>query len=91
MKLSKRDAQRLFTKLELEHKRSTGHVYGWLVVDGKRVLPMHYSHGRGDMPGHVPDRFRKAMHLDRDEFGLMVGCTMTRRAYVDLLREKGIC
>lgn len=90
MTLTKADAQRIFRKLDLQAKRSTKHVYGWLVVDGQRVLTLHYSHGRGDMPGHVPDRFRKAMHLNRTEFADMVGCTMGREEYVALLRQRGV-
>lgn len=91
MKLTKRDAARIFDKLEVQERRATGHVYGWLVVDGRRVLPLHYSHGRGEMPGKVPERFRKAMHLDHFEFGRMVGCTMKRDEYVALLRSRGVC
>jgi hypothetical protein len=87
---TKRDAERIFRKLDLQDKRNTKHVYGWLIVDGKRVLPLHYSHGRGDMPGHVPERFRNAMHLNRGEFAEMVGCTMTREEYVRVLRRRGI-
>jgi hypothetical protein len=87
---TKRDAERVFNKLELQQRRNTKHVYGWLIVDGRRVLPLHYSHGRGDMPGHIPDRFRGAMHLTKMEFAEMVGCTMTRDKYVALLRERGV-
>lgn len=90
MGFTKRDAERVFNKLELQQRRNTKHVYGWLIVDDRRVLPLHYSHGRGDMPGHVPDRFRSAMCLTKTEFAAMVRCTMTRDEYVALLRERGV-
>jgi hypothetical protein len=88
--LRKADAERIFRKLELKDTRSKKHVHGWLMVDGQRVLPLHYSLGRGDMPGHVPERFRKAMRLDRAEFREMVNCKMTRAAYLRLLRSRGV-
>jgi hypothetical protein len=90
VRLLKSDAERIFRKLNLQQRRNTKHVYGWLIVDGKRVLPLHYSYGRGEMPGHVPDRFRAAMHLDRPQFANMVRCTMSREEYVAILRERGL-
>lgn len=90
MQLTTAEAARIFDKLRIQPKHSTHHIAGFLVVDGKKVLPLHYSHGRKSMPGHVPDRFRRAMHLDRDEFADMKRCHMKRDRYVEILREKGV-
>lgn len=89
-RVTKADAAKIFDKLEVQGRRNTKHVYGWFVVDGKRVLPLHYSYGRGEMPGHVPDRFRSSLKLDREQFAAMVGCKMKRDEYVSVLRQRGI-
>lgn len=90
MQVSAGELQRIFRKLEIEPKESPHHVAGWLVVDGKRVLPLHYSHGRKDMPGNVPHRFRKSLHLDVDEFLVFKRCKMGRDEYLEVLRARGV-
>lgn len=90
MQLSTAELKRIFRKLEIEPKQSTHHVAGWLVVDGKRILPLHYSHGRKDMPGHVPHRFRKALYLEPEEFRVFKKCHMDKGEYLALLRQRGV-
>jgi len=90
VQLSRREIESIFKKLRLEPKKSTHHLAGWLVVDGKRILPLHYSHSRKDMPGNVPHRFRKSMLLTGPEFNDMKACTMSREAYIELLRGRGL-
>ena len=89
MQLSTGEARKIFRKLEVEPKRSTHHEAGWFVVDGQRVLPLHYSRGNKDMPGHVPDKFRKSLRLSTREFTDLKKCPLSREMYVELLRERG--
>jgi exoribonuclease II len=42
MQLKKQDIHKLFQKLKLE-VRATDHIYGWLVVDGKKILRVQLS------------------------------------------------
>ncbi len=90
MQLSTREAGRIFRKLEVHEKRSTHHVAGFVMVEGKKVLPVHYSRGNKDMKGPVPRRFSKSLHLSEDEFTQLKSCTMSRDAYVQTLRERGV-
>jgi hypothetical protein len=90
MQVSVRELERIFAKLDLQAKSSNHHITGWLVVDGRRVLPLHYSKGRKDLPGNVPERFRRSMFLEPDEFADMKRCTMTRVEYVQILRDRGV-
>jgi hypothetical protein len=90
MQLTTRQASRIFRKLGVNAKRSTHHVAGFVLIDGKRVLPVHYSHGNKDMKGPVPHRFRKSLRLSEDEFAALRDCTLSRDAYVQLLRDRGI-
>lgn len=90
MQLTTREASRIFRKLEVEEKRSTHHVAGFVVIDGKKVLPVHYSRGRKDMKGPVPRRFSRSLCLSDEEFALLKSCTMSRAEYVQILRDRGV-
>ena len=90
MQLTTRQASRVFRKLEVREKRSTHHVAGFVVVDGKKVLPVHYSHGNKDMKGPVPHRFRKSLRLSEAEFAELRDCTLSREEYFQLLRDRGV-
>lgn len=90
MQLSTKQAGKIFRKLRVEVKRSRHHVAGFVVVDGRKVLPVHYSRGSKDLPGPVPHRFRKSLHLTVSEFESLRDCTLSRDEFVALLKERGI-
>jgi hypothetical protein len=90
MQLSTREAAKIFRKLEIRPAKSSHHVRGFLVVDGVKVLPLHYSHGHKDLPGNVPRRFAKSLKLTPAEFAELKRCTMSRDNYLELLIERGI-
>lgn len=89
MQLSTREAERIFDKLDVEVVKSTHHVRGFVTYRGTRILPLHYSNGRKDMPGHVPKRFAKSLKLSLSEFAELKQCTMTKETYFRILLEKG--
>ena len=86
MQFSTSDAARVFRKLEIQTVTCKHHVRGFLVVDGKRVLALHYSNGRKDMPGRVPQLFRQSLHLSLEDFSTLMGCTLSRAEYISILR-----
>lgn len=88
MQVKKKDAQKVFSKLQVSERRSTHHVAGVVEVDGVLTIPVYYSHGRGDMPGRVGDKFRKSLFVSEDEFRQLVGCTMPRDGWQALVRER---
>lgn len=90
MQLKTKDAAKIFRKLEVEEVKSRHHVRGFLVVNGVRVLPLHYSHGNKELPGPVPKRFASSLRLNRREFTELKQCTMSRLAYLDVLAGRGI-
>jgi hypothetical protein len=90
MQLTTRQAARIFRKLEVIEKKSTHHVAGFVMVDGKKALPVHYSHGNKDMKGPVPHRFRRSLYLNESEFVALRDCTLSRQDYIALLRTKGV-
>lgn len=90
MQLSTREAEEIFSKLRVEAKRSSHHVAGFVVVNGVKVLPVHYSFGKKALPGNVPQRFRQSLRLTTPEFANLKSCKLSRDDYIELLRLKGI-
>jgi hypothetical protein len=90
VQLSTREAERIFAKLGVEPVTSTHHNRGFVTYQGVRLLPVYYSRGRKDMPGHVPKRFARSLMLTLDEFSVLKKCTMTRDEYFEILRRRGV-
>lgn len=90
MQLTTREAERIFKKLEVESVKSTHHIRGFVTYKGVRLLPVHYSNGRKDMPGHVPKRFAKSLNLSLGEFAELKRCTMSQEAYFKIQAERGL-
>jgi hypothetical protein len=90
MHLTTTEAAKVCKKLEIEIVECKHHVRGFLIVEGRRIFPVHYSNGRKDLPGDVPHRFRKVLHLSVDEFRAFLECTLSRGEYIALLGKRGV-
>jgi len=88
MQLKKQEVQKIFKKLNLE-VRSTNHIYGWLVVDGKRILRVHYSFGRGNIPAKISEKIRGQLKLDQRNLKDLIECPLSKEDYLEIIREKG--
>lgn len=89
MQVTKQNIQGIFNKLKLE-VRSTGHQYAWLMHDGKKILRVHMSHGKGDIPGRISDKIRGQLRLNKDDFLNLIKCPLSLDQYLDILRQKGL-
>ncbi len=89
MQVKKSDIQKVFKKLGLE-VRSTKHKYGWLIVDGKKILRVHCSHGKGEVSGKIGDKIRSQLRLSQDDFRSLISCPLSLEQYIEILREKGL-
>ncbi len=87
--MKKNDIEKIFRKLKLQ-VRSTGHNYGWLIVKGGKVLRVHYSHGKGDIPEKITNKIRGQLKLSQKDFRDLIACPMTHEDYIEVLTEKGI-
>ena len=85
MQLSTREARKVIDKVCDQRTECTHHVRGFVIVDGKRVFPIHCSFGNKDMPVSVIHRFRRSLRVTIDEFSSLVGCTMDRDHYKSLI------
>jgi hypothetical protein len=90
MQLTTTQAGKVLNKLRFELVRCKHHVRGFMVVNGKKLFPVHYSFGRKSMPGDIPERFRRSLYLSTEEFGVLLSCRMDYQSYISLLRQKGI-
>jgi hypothetical protein len=88
--LKSRELERLFNKLEIEMTACAHHVRGFLFVDGKAVLPVHYSNGNKGLHGPNLHKFRKSLRLNNEQFVGLVSCTFSRADLVKALREQGV-
>jgi hypothetical protein len=89
MQLSKREAKKIIDKLQIDHRNKT-HNYGFLKYNNKKILPVYFSHGKGDMPGNVPDKFRQSLKINRSDFEDLKNCPLSRADYIEILKSKGI-
>ncbi|OGP63190.1 MAG: hypothetical protein A2V65_01695 [Deltaproteobacteria bacterium RBG_13_49_15] len=83
------DIRRIFNKLSLQ-VRSTGHHYGWLTVNDKKILRVHYSHGKGDLPDKIMHKIRGQLKLSGKDFKNLVSCPLSYADYLDILKRKGL-
>lgn len=81
--------EKIFRKLDLK-VRSTGHNYGWLIVNGRKILRVHYSHGKGDIPSVVVNKIRGQLKLSQKDFIELIKCPLTYEDYLNILKQKGI-
>lgn len=88
-KMKKNDMEKLFRKLKLD-VRSTGHNYGWLVIKGKKVLRVHYSHGKGDIPEKITNKIRGQLKLSLKDFKDLIKCPLSLEGYTSILKQKGL-
>jgi hypothetical protein len=89
MQLKKTELTRIFNKLNLE-VRSTTHHYGWFTYQGKKILRVHYSHGKGDIPGKVSDKIRSQLKLSQDDLRELINCPLSVADYIEILKRKGL-
>jgi len=89
MQVSKADIKKIFEKLNLE-VRSTKHRYGWFTFEGKKILRVHYSHGRGSLPGRVSDKVRSQLKINQKNFKDLIKCPLSLGDYIDILKDKGL-
>lgn len=87
--MKKRDVEKIFKKLGLR-VRHTGHNYGWLIVNDKKILRVHYSHGKGDISEKIGNKIRGQLKLSLKDFKELVACPLKCDDYITILKQKGL-
>lgn len=57
---------------------------------GKKILRVHYSHGKGDIPEKVVNKIRGQLKLSKKDFKELADCPLTYEDYINILKQKGI-
>ena len=89
MQIKKSEIGKVFKKLKLD-VRSTKHRYGWFVFEGRKILRVHYSHGKGNIPGRVSDKIRSQLKLTQKDFKNLIDCPLSLKDYETILKEKSL-
>ena len=89
MQIKKNKIGKIFKKLRLEI-RSTKHRYGWFTFQGRKILRVHYSHGKGSIPGRVSDKIRSQLKLAQKDFRNLIDCPLSLEGYEKILKKKGL-
>lgn len=90
MQLKTSEARSLLERLGFTQKKCSHHYRAVFYLDGVPILSAFVSNGRKDMPGSIPDRFRRSLYLTEDEFEALRKKHLDRDGYIMLLRRKGI-
>jgi len=89
MSLQSKTMLRVFDKLKLQRSKSTHHVRGFLVHEGRKLYPpIHISKGKKEVPKFVQDKLRKALFLSRGEFSTLCKCKLSGPDYYSLRLER---
>jgi len=67
--------------------RNSGDRLSWFEYEGKAVVYTKRSHGNKDLPEHL---IRQQLKLNETQFSELIGCTLTKEAYVAILTAKGL-
>ena len=89
MTIKARDFDKVINKFGFQTK-STHHILAWLEYDGKVVVRTKRSHARGNQDLPAEYAIRKQMKLTTAEFSEAEACTLSKKDYIDILREKGV-
>ena len=89
MQITKFDMDTVFNKLNLQI-RSTKHKYGWLIINGKKILRVHFSHGRGNIPQQIANKIRGQLKLSNKNFENLIKCPLDYEEYIQIIKDKGM-
>ena len=78
----------LKNKLEME-VRESGHTIFNLRVDGRLVVRTVLSH-QNDISPIIQHAIRKQLHLKPDDFVNLMECPLSKNAYLEILKTKGV-
>ena len=70
--------------------RSTGHNYGWLIVNGRKDLEGSLFSWERDIPSVVANKIRGQLKLSQKDFVELINCPLTYEDYLNILKQKGI-
>lgn len=83
--IKRADFDTIVSKLELKTKQGS-HLHAWFEHEGRLITRTRRSEKRGDLP--MQHSIRQQLKLTEDELAGILGCTLGRPEYVEILRSK---
>ncbi len=80
------DFEKLVTKLQLKVRNSRDRL-AWFEHEGRLITRTKRSHGAGELPAHL---IRQQLKLSEQQLAAVLGCSIGRADYIDILRSKGL-
>lgn len=88
MTIKARDFELIVSKLDLK-TRNSGDRLAWFEYEGKKVVRTRRSSKKGrDLP--FQHSIRQQLKLNEDELRQIIGCQISRKEYVGILKSKGL-
>lgn len=87
MTIKAREFDRIISKFKFK-TRDSKHLLAWFEYKGKLIIKTKRSKGSGELP--MQHSIRQQMKLNEEQLREAIKCTLTRRGYIELLREKGL-
>lgn len=87
MTIKDHEFDHLVAKLGLK-TRDSRDLHAWFELDGKIITFTRRSKKRGDLP--MQHSIRQQLKLNEQQLKEAARCTLTREAYIDILRAKGL-
>jgi hypothetical protein len=85
--MKRREFDLIVSKLGLV-TRQGDHLFAWFEHEGRVITRTRRSEKRGDLP--MQHSIRQQLKLSEGELAELVGCTLNREGYVELLKKKRV-
>ncbi|MFQ6044064.1 MAG: hypothetical protein ACE5PV_24685 [Candidatus Poribacteria bacterium] len=83
-----REALRVFDKLDMEIREGRDTIAKFR-YKGKVIVRTKVPHKRGELKGKLPYFIRQQLRINDKQLRGLIDCTLYRRHYESILREKG--
>ena len=87
MTIKAREFDVIVQKLQLQ-VRQTHHLIAWFEYEGKIITRTRRSQKSGDLP--MQHSIRQQLKINENQMRALIGCSLTRDDYIEILREKGL-
>jgi len=87
MTIKAHEFDHLVAKLELQ-VRNSHDLLAWFEYEGKKITRTRRSRGSGDLP--MQHSIRQQLKLNERQMSEAISCKLTREAYIDILRARGL-
>jgi hypothetical protein len=86
--ITRNHAEAIAKKLKAVYRKASAHTIAEIYEDGMLIADFGIRRGSNKEQGH--DHVQKDLHVTSRDAKLLAQCPLTREAWLDLLRDKGL-